>query len=381
MRFDNDTSVTTPVDESTNLTETLQTRSYVLWRTDDEEIYKCIYGVQIRRNTTTYADGKIDRVQTGGGVFTFSEGTDYFSSGVPLTYGLYHMDGGYIAQTKDVDGKLTVTQANGTFIDLCEELSSTPVAEDEGDEHDSFAGAPSSSTADEGTAQDSSAENPSSTSATTAHDDTHGGSEEVPDPAAKCGFDYLNATAVVSDSCTFNVSIGVVGFDNDTIITTPVDDSANLTVKSATRSYVLWRTGNEEVYKCINGAQIRKNKTTYADGTHDAVESGSDIVWFSEGTDYISSAVSLTYGMYFIEDGYMTWTVDVDGKWNITQANGTFIDLCEELSFAPAPAAPADEGVAQDSSAEAPSSALKNTSWQIAMVLQALSFFLSMFSE
>ena len=45
-----------------------------------------------------------------------------------------------------------------------------------------------------------------------------------------------------------------------------------------------------------------------------------------------------------MENGYIDWTVGVDGILNFTQANGTFIDVCEELSSAPASE---DEGDAQ----------------------------------
>lgn len=147
-------------------------------------------------------------------------------------------------------------------------------------------------------------------------------------------------TAEPGDSCPFRVRIGIarLGVDiveHDVTIAADEEDETKVFLEG-TRDLIVWNMDRENEFRCFYSMTMNTTTTTTisSSNTQEVVERGNDVIIFFP-TDVLSNGVEDVVsapGLYLMVNGMVGWSTDVvSGISNVSEIDGVFVDLCEEL--------------------------------------------------
>ena len=275
--------------EETNQTVTttwLAVRDIVALKEGDEQGEKlCFPKATATITENQYPNGTSDSTVKGN-VLMNIDGTEYIN-GVGATLpdvGAVYQEEGSVTAAMDADGITTFIKADGTYMNVCELLSPTP----------------------------------------------------VPADISECNKDFTPITTVGTRCPGFDVTVGLYTYEGKplTEIGTEKTNQTLTTIWQAVRDIVVYKTGDEQGEKlCFPKATATITENQYPDGTSESTVKGNALINI-DGTEYINGVGPTLPGVgnVYQIDGSHTVAVDADGITTYTKADGTHMNVCDLLS-------------------------------------------------
>ncbi|KAL7492632.1 hypothetical protein ACHAWT_002101 [Skeletonema menzelii] len=167
----------------------------------------------------------------------------------------------------------------------------------------------------------------------------------------QCNFSQPLSTLITAkpgDACSFRVRVGIarLGVDivEDVTSENNIDNSGGNSTTvflEGTRDLIVWNMDNQNnAFRCFFHQTMNTTTTTTTttftnnNKYENVVERGDDIMFFYP-TDVLSNGVENVVsapGLYHMVDGMVGWRTDTaSGSSNVTEIDGEFVNLCEEL--------------------------------------------------
>lgn len=158
---------------------------------------------------------------------------------------------------------------------------------------------------------------------------------DLPADIEECNSDFtpLGTYASCPD---FNVSFGKYTYEGMSVSSSTDNGEPVTSSWVAVSDYIVWRSDDEEgTSLCFPKAKATYTETKYPDGTTSSTVEGSSMLMLDESDTLVDGITEILTkpGTFYQEEGVRKVIIAADGiTGTITEADGTFTDICELLS-------------------------------------------------